>query len=73
MQIFDLVVAAVLVPLGIGLALTRPAPEDNPSRPARLIPASVLVFLAAAVGCVGGIYGMVETQLAWRKQWWCGS
>jgi uncharacterized protein len=56
--VFDLVVAAVLLPLGIWLALTRPAPEDNPGRPARLIPAPGLVVLAAAVGCVGGIYGI---------------
>ena len=57
-EVVALVAAAVLVPLDIGLALTRPAPEDNPSRPAWLIPASVLVFLAAALGCVGGIYGI---------------
>jgi uncharacterized protein len=57
-HVFDLVVAAVLLPLGIWLALTRPAPEDNPAHPARLIPAPVLIALAAAVGCVGGIYGI---------------
>jgi uncharacterized protein len=57
-HVFDLVVAAVLLPLGIWLALTRPAPEDNPARPVRLIPAPVLISLAAAVGCVGGIYGI---------------
>ena len=51
-------VAAVLLPLGTWLALTRPAAKDNPGRPARLIPAPVLIFLAAAVGCVGGIYGI---------------
>jgi uncharacterized protein len=34
-----------------------PAQQDEPGRPVRLIPASVLVVLAAAVGCVGGIYG----------------
>jgi uncharacterized membrane protein YfcA len=55
--VFDLVVAAVLVPLGVWLALTRPA-KDEPDRAARLIPAPVLVVLAAAVGCVGGIYGI---------------
>ena len=55
--VFDLVVAAVLVPLGIWLALTR-APPDGSARPARLIPAPVLVVVAAAVGCVGGIYGI---------------
>jgi len=57
-HVFDLVVAAVLLPLGNWLALTRPAPEDNFAHPARLIPAPVLIALAAAVGCVGGIYGI---------------
>jgi uncharacterized protein len=57
-RVFDLVVAAVLLPLGTWLALTRPAPQDGSARPARLIPAPGLVFLAAAVGCVGGIYGI---------------
>ena len=51
-------VAAVLVPLGIWLALTRPSRRGEPDRPARLIPGPVLVVLAAAVGCVGGIYGI---------------
>jgi uncharacterized protein len=57
-RVFDLVVAAVLVPLGIWLALTRPPGPPEPDRPARLIPVPVLVILAAAVGCVGGIYGI---------------
>ena len=57
-RVFDLVVAAVLVPLGIWLALTRPSRPQDPDRPARLIPVPVLVILAAAVGCVGGIYGI---------------
>jgi len=57
-RVFDLVVAAVLVPLGIWLALTRPTRPQAPDRPARLIPVPVLVILAAAVGCVGGIYGI---------------
>ena len=57
-RVFDLVVAAVLLPLGVWLALTKPAPQDNSARPARLIPAPGLVALAAAVGCVGGIYGI---------------
>ena len=56
--VFDLVVGAVLVPLGIWLALTRPAGPDGSARPAWLIPAPVLVVVAAAVGCVGGIYGI---------------
>ena len=57
-RVFDLVVAAVLVPLGFWLTLTRPARPDGSDRSARSIPAPVLVFLAAAVGCVGGIYGI---------------
>ena len=57
-RVFDLVVAAVLLPLGAWLTLTPPAPTDNSGRPARRIPAPVLVGLAAAVGCVGGIYGI---------------
>ena len=57
-RVFDLVVAAVLVPLGIWLALTRPSRPEEPGRPARRIPVPVLVVLAAAVGCVGGIYGI---------------
>jgi uncharacterized membrane protein YfcA len=57
-RVFDLVVAAVLIPLGIWLALTRPARQGKAERPARLIPAPVLVVLAAMVGCVGGIYGI---------------
>jgi hypothetical protein len=54
-RVFDLVVAAVLVPLGMRLALTRSAAQGLGARPARAIPAPVMVLLAAAVGCVGGI------------------
>ena len=57
-RVFDLVVAAVLVPLGMWLALTRPQRAGEPDCTARLIPVPVLVVLAAAVGCVGGIYGI---------------
>ena len=57
-HVFDLVVAAVLVPLGSWLALTRPTRLGTESRPARAVPLPVLTFLAAVVGCVGGIYGM---------------
>ena len=60
-RVFDLVVAAVLIPLGAWLAFTRPARSPDagePDRPARLIPVPVLVVLSAAVGCVGGIYGI---------------
>jgi uncharacterized protein len=58
-QVFDLVVAGVLVPLGLWLALTRPGfPDGTAGRRVRVIPAPVLVLLAAVVGCVGGIYGI---------------
>ena len=57
-RVFDLVVAAVLLPLGLWLALTRPARPDTPAHPVRVIPAPVLIMLAVAVGCVGGVYGI---------------
>ena len=66
--VFDLVVAAVLLPTGGWLAATRPAPPmpgtggptaTATSGSAEAGPALVaLVALAAAVGCVGGIYGI---------------
>ena len=56
--VFGVVVAAVLIPLGTWLVLSRPARGDQPGRPARMIPAPALVILAVAVGCVGGIYGI---------------
>src|SRR5487761_334735 len=37
-RVFDLIVAAVLLPLGPFLALTRPARPDTPAGPARVIP-----------------------------------
>jgi len=58
MHVFDLIIAAVLIPLGIYLVLIRPARSDEPVRPARLIPVPALMVLAAIVGCVGGIYGI---------------
>jgi len=61
-RVFDLVVAAVLLPLGSWIAVTRPgrpAREDDPGQPGRfMIPAPALIALAAGVGCVGGIYGI---------------
>ena len=62
-RVFDLVVAAVMIPLGTWLALTRPPEPDSPACPARTIPARtipapILIILAAVVGCVGGIYGI---------------
>jgi uncharacterized membrane protein YfcA len=59
-RVFDAVVAAVLVPLGVWLVLSRPARGDRvpPSHTARHIPAPALVVLSCVVGCVGGIYGI---------------
>jgi uncharacterized membrane protein YfcA len=57
-HVFDLVVAAVLIPLGCWLALSRPPRTDTPGFHVRPIPAPVLVALATVVGCVGGIYGI---------------
>jgi hypothetical protein len=57
-HVFDLVVAAVLLPLGCWLTLSRPAGSQDPARPYRQIPVPALVTLAAVVGCVGGIYGI---------------
>jgi uncharacterized membrane protein YfcA len=55
---FDLVVAAVLLPLGAWLALTGPARADGTARQARAVPAPLLAGLAVVVGCIGGIYGV---------------
>ncbi|HET7015715.1 MAG TPA: sulfite exporter TauE/SafE family protein [Streptosporangiaceae bacterium] len=56
-HLFDFVVAAVLVPIGTWLALVKPA-DANVAQPSWKIPLTLLVLLAAAVGCVGGIYGI---------------
>jgi uncharacterized protein len=56
--VFDLVVAAVLLPLGAWLAVTRPHRRDDLAPRVRDVPVAVLVALAAVVGCVGGIYGI---------------
>lgn len=53
--VFDLVIAAVLTPLGAWLVLSRPAPHVG----SRLrLPLAALVPVSAVVGCVGGIYGI---------------
>jgi uncharacterized protein len=57
-RVFDLVVAAVLLPLGAWLALTKPVRPDTAESPARSLPAFLLIVVAATVGCVGGIYGI---------------
>jgi len=60
-RVFDLLVSAILLPLGIWLVTTGPAagrrtPSSSPAP--RPIPAPALVVLAGLVGCVGGIYGI---------------
>ena len=65
-QVFDLVVAAVLLPLGSWLALARraggragePAGGAPAAQPGHPLPRPVLIAVAAVVGCVGGIYGI---------------
>ena len=57
-RVFDLVIAGVLVPLGGWLAVSRAPGQGGQPRRERVITAPVLILLAAAVGCVGGIYGI---------------
>jgi uncharacterized protein len=57
-RVFDLVVAAVLTPLGIWIALSHPKPAAGPDTRRHAIAVPALVALSAAVGCVGGIYGI---------------
>jgi uncharacterized membrane protein YfcA len=59
-RVFDLMIAALLLPLGMWLTATRAARDRDldPARPARQIPAPLLIFLACLTGCVGGLYGI---------------
>jgi uncharacterized protein len=57
-HVFDLVVGSVLTPLGIWIALSLPKPTEKSDTARHLMPVPALVVLAAAVGCVGGIYGI---------------
>src|SRR6202789_801028 len=57
-RVFDFVVAAVLLPLGGWISLTRTARPGTEPRPAHAVPLPALILLAAVVGCVGGIYGI---------------
>jgi uncharacterized protein len=57
-KIFDLVVSAVLLPLGAWLTATRSARRAGSARAPRHIPSPVLIGLACLVGCIGGIYGI---------------
>jgi uncharacterized membrane protein YfcA len=55
-RVFDLVVAAILIPVGSWLAISKPAASARAR--ARELRDPVLVLLAVAVGCIGGIYGI---------------
>jgi len=59
-HVFDLLIAALLAPLGIWLAATRPSRDSDPAQPPRRrrIPAPVLIALACGTGCAGGLYGI---------------
>jgi uncharacterized membrane protein YfcA len=57
-HVFEFVVAAVLLPLGLWLAVSDPSRAGYGERPARAVPVPVLIGLALIVGCVGGIYGI---------------
>ena len=54
---FDVVIAAVLTPLGGWLLLARRS-RTGSALPASPLSGPVLAMIAAAVGCVGGIYGI---------------
>jgi uncharacterized membrane protein YfcA len=55
---FAAVIAAVLIPLGVWILISpRGTPAASKSRPGSLS-SPVLTVLSAAVGCVGGIYGV---------------
>ncbi len=56
-RVFDLVIAAVLIPLGAYLSLSLPQPA-RVARAGRDLGVPALVLLSAVVGCVGGIYGI---------------
>jgi uncharacterized membrane protein YfcA len=55
-RVFELVVAAVLIPVGSWLTVSKPA-ASAPTR-AIALPHALLAVLALAAGCIGGIYGI---------------
>src|ERR1700735_3568149 len=57
-HVFAFVVAACLLPLGMWRVLTSPTRAEGEARTVRAVPPPVLILLAVAVGCVGGIYGI---------------
>jgi uncharacterized membrane protein YfcA len=56
--VFDLVVAAVPLPLGYLADPDQARPPGRSRPPGPAIPAPALMALAVVVGCVGGIYGI---------------
>jgi len=57
-QAFEVVIAAVLIPLGAWILVNRRQTSPGESKPPRALNPLVLSVLAAGVGCVGGIYGV---------------
>jgi uncharacterized protein len=57
-RVFALVVGAVTSPLGAWITASHPGPQAKSGEPDPKITSSVLVVLSAAVGSVGGIYGI---------------
>ncbi len=56
-HVFDLVISALLLPLGAWLAVSRPTSPARAALQAGIRP-PLLLAVAAAVGCIGGIYGI---------------
>ena len=65
-RVFDVLVAAVLIPLGIFLVLSRPVRPDTPDHPDRQIPVPALVILAVAVGAWAGSTGSAAAR-SWPR------
>jgi uncharacterized protein len=57
-HVFDLIVGAVLAPLGSWIAVSVPAQSPRTEKRERALPPPLLTAISAMVGCVGGIYGI---------------
>jgi uncharacterized protein len=55
---FEVVIAAVLIPLGAWILVSNPVTPQKAVKSTILLRPVTLVVLAAGVGCVGGIYGI---------------
>ena len=62
-RVFEVVIAAVLIPLSGWLLLSRQSPTGVGPQPGPLS-GPLLAAIAAGVGCVGGIYG-IGGALSW--------